>query len=227
MQYLSQRLADESTRTRVGQPPRGPVAATQRERILVATEQLIAERGCSGTSIEAIVKLAKVSSVTFYEHFDDKEACFAAALDRAVGETREKLGEAVSAQLPWDEQVREGLRTLLALIAAKPARARLCLVEAQMGGRLLEARYETALDAFAPKLREGRALGMSSGLPESSEEATIGGLAWLLRQQLELGNGLHVVELLPRMVEIALAPYLGGDGESAAIAAEEAGMADD
>lgn len=211
MQYLSQRLAIESTRTRGGDPPRGPVAATQRERILAASEQLIAERGCAGTSIEAIVKLAKVSSVTFYEHFEDKEACFVDAFDRAVAETREKLLDAVPPDLPWDDQIREGLRVLLALIAAKPARARMCLVEAQMGGRGLAARYDAALDGAASKLREGRALSSTAdGLPETVEEATIGGLAWLLRERLESGRGLHIEELLPRMIEIALDPYMDG-----------------
>lgn len=209
MQYLSQRLADESTKAREGERPRGPLAATQRERILAATEQLIAERGCAGTSIEAIVKLARVSSVTFYEHFDDKDACFAPAFERAVEETRQKLAGAVSAELPWEEQIREGLRALLAMIAAKPARARMCLVEAQMGGPALVARYEEALDSAVPKLREGRALApAAAGLSETVEEATIGGLAWLLRQHLELEGGLHVQELLPQMVEIALSPYL-------------------
>jgi AcrR family transcriptional regulator len=225
MQYLSQRLAVESTRTRDGKRPRGPVAATQRERILAATEQLIAERGCSGTTIGAIVKLAKVSSVTFYEHFEDKEACFVAAFERVVEETRAQLREAVSVELPWEEQVREGIATLLAMVAAKPARARMCLVEVPMGGSALRARYEAAFDAVAAKLREGRALPTAAGLPETLEEATVGGLAWLLRERLELERGRGVQELLPRMIEIALSPYLG-DGEAPLAPAASAGYAD-
>jgi len=225
MQYLSQRLAVESTRTRDGERPRGSVAATQRERILAATEQLIAERGCNGTTIEAIVKLAKVSSVTFYEHFEDKQACFVAAFDRAVGEARMKLREAISDELPWEEQVREGIVALLAMVAAKPARARTCLVEAPMGGPVLRARYEAALDVAGAKLREGRALATAAGLPETVEEATVGGLAWLLRERLELERGRGVQELAPRMIEIALSPYLG-DGEDGLAPAVPAGSAD-
>lgn len=225
MQYLSQRLAVESTRTRDGKRPRGPVAVTQRERILAATEQLIAERGCGGTTIEAMVKLAKVSSVTFYEHFADKEACFVAAFERAMEETRGKLREAAPNEMSWEEQVRQGLDALLAMVAAKPARARMCLVEAPMGGPVLRTRYEAALDAVAAKLREGRALTTAAGLPETVEEATVGGLAWLLRERLELERGRGVQELLPRMTEIALSPYLG-DGEDGLAAARLAGSAD-
>jgi AcrR family transcriptional regulator len=201
MQYLSQRLAEKSARTRGGDPPRGAFAATQRERILAAAEGLIAEKGCAGAAIESIAKRAAVSTVTFYEHFETKEECFLAAFDRVVEETRTRLREAAPADLPWPDRVRAGLRALLAAIAAEPARARLCLVEAQMDGPALLASYEAALDGAAPVLREGRALGSApAGLPDTLEQATIGGIAWLLRQRLEL-------------VDLALSPYLG-EGEA-------------
>ncbi len=192
MQYLSQRLAAEPARTRVGEPPRDPVGAGQRERLLDATERLIAEKGATGATIEAIVKAAGVSSVTFYEHFDDKEACFLAAFDRAV----EELRAAVPAGSPGPGQAQEALAALLAAIDAEPARARLCFVEAQRGGPQLRARYEAALDAVAAEL------------PDPLGQAIVGGLAWLLRERLELGGGEGVQDLLPRMSEIVLDPYL-------------------
>ncbi len=189
MQYLSQRLASESTRTREEERPRGPVAATQRERLLAATEQLIAEKGAAGATIEAIVKLAGISTVTFYEHFRNKEECFVAAFNRAA----EELRAAVPAGSPGPEQA---LAALLAAIDAEPARARLCFVEAQKGGPQLRARYEAELDAVAAELSDP--LG----------QAIVGGLAWLLRERLELGGGEGVQDLLPRMTEIVLDPYL-------------------
>jgi AcrR family transcriptional regulator len=192
MQYLSQRLAVESTGTGEGHRPQGPVAATQRERILIATERLIAGKGLVGTTIEAIVKEAGVSSVTFYEHFEGKEECFVAAFDRAVDE----LGAAIPAELSGPEQAGEALAALLEAIDAEPARARLCFVEAQKGGPRLRAHYEAALDAVA------------SELSDSLGQAIVGGLAWLLRERLELGGGEGVRDLLPRMTEIVLNPYL-------------------
>jgi AcrR family transcriptional regulator len=219
MQYLSQRLAAEPARTRESDPPRGALARSQRERLLDATERLIAEKGGGGTTIEAIVKEAGVSSVTFYEHFRDKGACFAAAFDRAVEETLAGLGERAPAELPWPERMRAGLGALLDAIDAEPARARLCFVEAQMGEPQLRARYEATLERAIAALREGRALDSApAGLPETLEEASAGGLAWLLRERLELGGGGSVQDLLPRMVEIALSPYLG-DGAAAPLPA--------
>lgn len=189
MQYLSQRLAAEPVRTRDAEPPRGVLAGSQRERILDATEQLIAEVGAPAATIEAIVKRAGVSSVTFYEHFRNKDECFVAAFDRAV----EELRAAVPASPASPEQV---LAALLEAIDAEPARARLCFVEAQKGGPRLRARYEEALDAIAAELSD------------SLGQAIVGGLAWLVRERLELGGGEGVRGLLPRMTEIVLDPYL-------------------
>ena len=152
MQYLSQRLAVEPARTPEGDPLRGPVASGQRERLLAATERLMAEKGCAGTTIEGIVKAAGVSSVTFYEHFSDKEECFVAAFDREVRSCAPSCGEAAPAELPWGERVRAGLGALLAAVDAEPARARLCFVEAQKGGPRMRARYDETLDG-APRAR--------------------------------------------------------------------------
>ncbi|HWM63075.1 MAG TPA: helix-turn-helix domain-containing protein [Solirubrobacterales bacterium] len=211
MQYLSQRLASKPAREREGAPPAGTLAAQQRERLLDAAEDLIGERGCAGTSIEAIVKVAHVSSVTFYEHFADKEACFVAAFDRAVVETGVELREPgeEGGEADWPGRVRTALAALVATVAARPARARLCLVEAPGGGPALRVRYEATLDVAAAALRQGRLLDSAPrGLPDTVEEAAAGGIAWLLRQQLELDRANEVGELLPELTEIALGPYL-------------------
>jgi AcrR family transcriptional regulator len=213
MQYLSQRLAVDSAEARAEERLRGSVAGSQRERLLAATEKLIAEKGCARTTIEGIVKEAGVSSVTFYEHFRDKEECLVATYDRAVEETTVELEEAPVSEAGWPARGRAVLRALLEAIEANPERARMCLVEAQMGGRGLRSRYEATLDRAAVALRGGRGLDSAPrGLADSLEEATAGGLAWLLRERLELGGDEGVADLYPRMADIALSPYLSADG---------------
>src|SRR4051794_3037152 len=141
MQYLSERLlATQSRRSRSDKAHHEAVASGQRERILAATEQLVAERGCAGTSIERIAKRARVSSITFYDHFASKEEAFVAAFDRAVEETGAWLAQEAPGGRPWPARVREGLRALLAAIATHPERATMCLIEAQKGGPQLLAR---------------------------------------------------------------------------------------
>lgn len=216
MQYLSERLLA----TKKGRPrgevevPRDTVASQQRERLLAATGQLMAERGCAGTTIERIAKQARVSSITFYDHFASKEEALVAAFERVVEEVRARLASEVPADLPWPEQVREGLRALLATIAAKPEWGRVCLIETQRGGPGLLAHYEAVLDSAVPKLREGRRFAADAAdLPETLEETTVAGIAWLVRERLEAddGAGVTVEEMLPELLDVALRPYLGAD----------------
>jgi AcrR family transcriptional regulator len=224
MQYLSQRLASRPSPGRGAGPPDGELPSPQRERILDATERLVAERGCAGASIEAIVKGAGVSSVTFYEFFEGKEECFVAAFDRAVAEAAEELataaeGDPAAGGLTWSEQFATGLRALTVMVRDERERARLCLVEAQTGGPELSARFEATLDRVAAKLREGRSLDTSPpDLPATHEEATAGALAWLLRERLEVGEEEQLEALYPELIDIALAPYIGGGLSRARVA---------
>jgi len=218
MQYLSQRLASRPSPRRGGGAEAGAGSPPRRERILDAAERLIAARGLAGTPIEAIVKEAGVSSVTFYELFEGKEECFLAALERALEWAEAEIaaaakGDPAAGGLTWSEEVATGLRAVTKLIAAEPERARLVLVEAPTGGPELGARFDAALDRIAAKLREGRALETApTGLPATQEEANAGALAWLLRERLERGGGQEELEALyPELIDIALAPYLEGE----------------
>jgi len=215
MQYLSQRLASRPSPRRGEDAGGRDLPAPQRERILDATEKLVAKHGFAGTSIEAVVKAAGVSSVTFYEFFAGKEECFVAAFERAVDSaadelTRAAAGDPAMGDLSWSEGIATGLRAVTALIPANPERSRLCLVEAQTGGPDLALRFEAVLDRVAAKLREGRALETAPpDLPATHEEATAGALAWLLRERLERGGAEELDALYPELIDIALAPYLG------------------
>jgi len=211
MQYLSQRLASKPSPRRGGDAGGSILLAPQRERVLDAAERLIAAHGCAGVSIEAIVKEAGVSSVTFYDFFEGKEACFVGAFDRAVEAAADDLRRIAAVdELSWPEQIATGLRVAIELIGIEPERARLCLVEAQTGGSELSLHFEAALDRVAAKLREGRALETApADLPPTHEEATAGALAWLLRERFETGDEDGLEALYPQLVDIALAPYLG------------------
>jgi AcrR family transcriptional regulator len=227
MQYLSQRLASKPSPGRGADADTGVASHPQRERLLDAAERLIAERGVAGTSIEALVKEAGVSSVTFYEFFEGKEECFVAAFDRAVEAAALDLavaaaGDPAAGGLTWAEGVATGLRALTRLIGAEPVRARLCLVAAPAGGPELSARFDGLLDRIAAKLREGRALATAPpDLPPTHEEATAGALAWLLHECLEAGGADDLDALYPELIDIVLAPYLRRERVTAASASDD------
>jgi AcrR family transcriptional regulator len=190
--------------------PANVVAAHQRQRLIMATIELVAKHGYRATSIDHIVKRAKVGYVAFYELFDGKEACFAGAFELIVAEAHEQLAAAVTAGQPWPEQICAGLQALVELIAANPERARVALVEAPAAGPAAYSRYEEAIEGAIPMLRAGRALRAgTTELSQVLEEAIIGGIVWIFHERLVKDEAKAIPEMLSEAVLIALAPYLG------------------
>jgi AcrR family transcriptional regulator len=185
------------------------VSDHQRRRILAAATEVFAARGYRGTSVEDIVAAAHVGVGSFYAHFTSKEDCLLRAYEEAVAAWRQRIAAAVPAGAPWGEQALAALRALLGLLAAEPAAARLLVLEAQTAGGEALALHERTLDSLPSLLARGRGLNPAAReLPESHEVATVGGLAWLLGERLEEPPPA-VDALLPELVEIVVAPYLG------------------
>jgi AcrR family transcriptional regulator len=208
------------------QPPgREPVtrdaaAADQRRRILAATAELIARQGYQETTMEEIVRRAKVGYATFYKHFPDREAAFLALLDAATERTVARVEDAYKREEgPWPDRLGAALGALFEDVAAHPDAARCVLVEAVAAGAEAAARHEAALKRLAPLLRGGRELNpRQAQLPESLEETLCGGVAWVLGQRLMAGEAGKLRGLLPETLEFLLRPYVGEEE-----AAREAG----
>jgi AcrR family transcriptional regulator len=186
------------------------VAQNQRERMLLATAELVAERSYQKTTIELIAKTSRVALVTFYEHFSSKEDCFLAAFDETVAAAREVFAELLDFEQPWQEQISSGLEIFLEMVVKEEPRAKLCIVEAQAAGSASLARYQAMLESVAPKLREGRDFNpRASRLPDGLEVAIAGGIAWLVHQRLIAGEVDELKALLPEMLQVTLTPYIG------------------
>jgi len=80
-----------------------------RQRLLDALETSIAEDGYAKTTVADIVRRAKTSRRTFYEHFDSREASFVALLTDANAEQVRQIAAAVDASAPWRSQVRQAV----------------------------------------------------------------------------------------------------------------------
>jgi len=186
------------------------VAQNQRERMLLATAELVAERGYQKTTIELIAKTARVALSTFYEQFSSKEECFLAAFDETMEAAAEVFDELLDPEQAWADQIAAGLEIALEMIVSEPARAKLCIVEAQAAGGESLGRYQGMLERLAPKLREGRIHNpRASRLPDGLEVAIVGGLAWLVHQRLLADRVEEIKGLLPEMLQVTLTPYIG------------------
>jgi AcrR family transcriptional regulator len=195
---------------------RDQLAADQRERIIRAGAALIAKRGYHGTSIELIIRRAKVGYSTFYKNFADKEALFLGIFDFAGAVVREALTEVVEAEDgSWPDKVAAALRRVYELIQEDPVIARVCLVESLSVGPAGSKRYMQAVERFNPlllPLRSERPGG--DKLPETLESTLVGALLWTAYQRLIVGEADQLIRNLPEMIELVLSPYIG---EAAAV----------
>jgi AcrR family transcriptional regulator len=217
-------LPGKASRQPPGPEPvnRDAAAADQRRRILAATAELTAERGYQETTMEEIVRRAKVGYATFYKHYPDKETAFLALLDAATDRTVSRVEDAYRREEgPWVDRVGAALGALFEDVAAHPAPARAVLVEALAAGPESAAKHEAALKQLAPLLRPGREFNpRRAELPESLEETLAGGIVWVLGQRLINDEAGELRGLLPETLEFVLRPYIGEDE-----AAREAGEA--
>ncbi|WP_245721653.1 TetR/AcrR family transcriptional regulator [Nocardia crassostreae] len=80
-----------------------------RRRLLEVMAEAVRERGYRETTVADVVRNARTSRRTFYEHFDSKQDCFIALLTERNTETVQQIAEAVDPSAPWRTQVRQAI----------------------------------------------------------------------------------------------------------------------
>lgn len=200
-------------------PPRGRhrlppevVARSQRERLLEAAVRVVAAKGYGAATIGDLTKEAGVSRTTFYELFDDKEACFLAAYDNAVETLVRRVIGAYEDEREWPERAAAGLAALLETLADEPALARLSLVDIGNAGPAAQRRYRAAIQRLTPLFEEGRDYAQGGrSLPANTSRMAIGGVTGLIADELLAGRAEGLPGLLSDVLFATLVPYIGPD----------------
>jgi len=96
------------------------VAASQRQRLLEAIVELVAEKGFSDVTIGDIVSRAGTAKRTFYDHFPSKEQCFLELLHADVGKLGEHISDAVDPNAEWQTQIRQAVEAYVGHIESRP-----------------------------------------------------------------------------------------------------------
>lgn len=189
------------------QLPQEFIAAHKRRRMIDAMIELCAEQGYEATKIADVVRRAHVARKTLYDNFAGKEELFLAAFDVTVADAEAHIAEACD-QIPaedWEARTEAGLRALLEFVAAHPAAAKLCLVEAPAVGAESAARYEAALEGFIARLRD--AAPPRPNKPATLEEALVGGMVWIVRREVRRDGAARVGDLVPELAQFVISPY--------------------
>lgn len=184
------------------------IAVHKRRRIMDAIAELTAEQGYDATKIGDIVRRAGVARKTLYDNFEGKEEVFLAAFDAAVEEAIQRIeADCAEVEGDWEERIQAGLASFLGYIAEHPALARMCMIEALSATQAATERYEAAMQRFVELT--ARAVPDDDELPETVEETLVGGVAWIVYQQIRRGEAEQAKDLLPELSEFMLAPFHG------------------
>jgi AcrR family transcriptional regulator len=113
---------------------------TQRERLLGAMTEVVADGGYDAASIARVIAAAGVARRTFYEQFRDREDCFVAALLDAQERLRVDFERALAAAPP-QHATRAAIEAVLAFAATRRAQARVLTSDSLAAGpRALDVR---------------------------------------------------------------------------------------
>lgn len=124
------------------------------ERILDAAEALFAARGYAATTLRDVARAVGLRNPSLYNHFASKEALYAAVLERGIRPVFETLMRSVMYGEAAEAQARL-LEEIMALLAGRPALARLVQHEALAGGEHLTPMLH---DWIRPVFAQARAL---------------------------------------------------------------------
>jgi len=184
------------------------VAKDQRERLLAALPQAIAEHGYEGTTVSHIVGIAGVARGAFYKQFVDKRDCFAAAHEAAHERLLGVLTFPCYARAGLAERVEGSLGAGLAFLSSEPELARLLTVEAPAAGPEIAKRHHEWMRRYGALLRRA-ALGQSEVTlpPRALESVIVGGIASSIAEQVLAGRTEHLEEQLPELTAYVLAYY--------------------
>jgi AcrR family transcriptional regulator len=189
--------------------PHAQLADVQRARIVAGATEAVAELGYGGLTVAAIIARARVSRRTFYEIFDDREACFLAAFDVALARVAEPALAGYRREGVWRERVAAALAATLALFDEQPALGRLLVLDALAAGPRALARRAAVLDALVCAVDEGRASGRGRDPGPLAAEAVVGAVLAVLHARLLEASRKPLLALAGPLMSTIVLPYLG------------------
>jgi AcrR family transcriptional regulator len=202
-----QKHRGSETRVSVLQPttPTDIAYRTQRRRIVEAIVESCAEKTYAATTITDIVARARISRTTFYKQFEDKRACFDAAVDYCIEELQRIAAAAHSPSDPPADASRKAATAVVEALAERPGLAQLLTGDAIAVDPMVIERYRKAT---IPALN---ALWSKDGEADTHTDPRLafGQAQVLILNQIAAGEVEGLPDLLPEIVYLAVNPYAG------------------
>lgn len=164
-----------------------------RQRLLDGLAASIQAQGYRDSTVADIVRHARTSRRTFYEHFSSRQECFIALLVQANDLLVAHIDASVDRRAPWQVQVRQAITAWLEGAQAAPALTLAWVRDAPALGEQAGGLHHQAQQAFvglARELANNPALEGAGLKPLTPEMAVVlvGGLGELIATEVERGG---------------------------------------
>lgn len=185
-----------------------------RERLIAAMATAIVEQGYRDTTVADVVRLARTSRRSFYEHFEDRDACFLALFDATNDAIMRRVADSVDPSATLDQQVDSAVTAYISSVTDRPALFQSFVRELPGLGDAGAYRSGAALERFARTLiglvdaaREAQPELVRRPLTMDTAIIIVGGLRELLVFSIQAGRDPH--ELRAGVVETTTAILRG------------------
>lgn len=186
------------------------VLEIQRARLIGAMVDVCAERGAGNVSVAHVVERAGVSRRTFYELFGDREDCFLAAFEDAIGRASRYVLQEYDPEARWLERVRASLVGLLRFLDIERPMGKLLIVGSLGAGHRAHERRQRGIAQIISLVDEGREDCKGGGeLPPLTAEGIVGGVLSVLHARLIGDRAEGLIELTGPLTSMIVSPYLG------------------
>jgi AcrR family transcriptional regulator len=188
-------------------------AAEFRRRLLEGMAAAIRECGFRDSTVADVVRHARTSRRTFYEHFPSKQACFIALLQEANAAMVSQIAVAVDPRAPWDAQVRQAIEAWIAAAESDLALTLSWIRDLPSLGadaRHLQREWLEAFIVLIQNLSDTPELRAAGVAPPSRQLAIvlIGGLRELIAATVEDGGDIGgITEVAVRATQAMLGPH--------------------
>jgi AcrR family transcriptional regulator len=195
-----------------GEIGRTGVPDIQRARMIGALVEVARERGAARVTVAHVVARSGVSRRTFYEMFEDRDACFMAALELAIerGAARVLPAFEGAGAGRWCEGTRAGLAALLEFLDDEPGLGGLCVVETLSACPEALRRRTVVVKAFVDAVDAGRGEAKAGLAPTRlTAEGVVGGVLGVLYSRFAEQGSKPMLRLLNPLMAMIVLPYLG------------------
>jgi len=161
-----------------------------RSRLIAAMALALVEKRYALISVADVVRIARVSKRTFYEHFSTREGCYLATYEALSGTLLDRVEQTVLSEPDLQQRLVAAVQTYLSSLQEVPALTRTFFLEIQLAGPDALTARRKVFQRFAGTLQSIVRRGREDGaeirlLDENLAVAIVGAINELIMVCLE------------------------------------------